>query len=90
VNGDPQRDEYFIRAAFQRILSRDARAEERDASVEFLREQAAAIRSSEASSPAEPAAKTAEAAPPSLNASQRARVDFVHALFNHHDFVNIR
>ena len=68
-------DEEFVRAAFERTLSRLPREAELDASLKFLNKQRALFEST-------PEVK--------LTASQRARENLVLALFNHTDFVTVR
>ncbi|HJT32741.1 MAG TPA: DUF1553 domain-containing protein, partial [Pirellulales bacterium] len=77
----------FVNAAFEQILARLATADERQACVEFLRQQQRffASKSLPEESPA-----AADFSKPSSNPALRAHEDLVHALFNHHDFVTIR
>jgi len=87
------RESVFITAAFQRILSRSPSAAEIEASRQFLSDQQQFL-TTEATT--EATAKPAIAEPPPMSPptptdpAQRAREDFVHALFNHNDFVTIR
>jgi hypothetical protein len=84
-----KRDHAFITAAFQRILSRSPSANELEASIQFLAEQTRLL----ATEPAPVVAaddKAPKSPPRSTDPAERAREDFVHALFNHNDFVTIR
>ena len=75
----------FISAAFRRILSRDPTPAEMQASLLFLDEQSQLLQAE--------AAPSADAAKPNVqpaDPNQRAREHFIHALFNHNDFVTIR
>lgn len=82
------KDEAFIVAAFEQILTRSPSAEMQAASARFLARQAAEFRALDpkqlASSP--PAGEIG----PSANPDQRARESLIHALFNHNEFVTIR
>ncbi|MEW5979005.1 MAG: DUF1553 domain-containing protein [Acidobacteriota bacterium] len=78
----------FIQSAFETILGRPASPGEIRKSTGFLDRQAALF--SAQAGTTEPAAKTPDEVLPSINAVQRARESFVHALFSHTDFVTIR
>jgi hypothetical protein len=89
TEGATNRDDAFIRSAFQRILSRSPASNELEASLQFLADQARLLAAEPAPMP--PADEKAPKAPPrSTDPADRAREDFVHALFNHNDFVTIR
>jgi len=86
-SAETDREHAFIRGAFRRILSRDPRASEIDASRQFLAGQTRLLDAETApETPADPKASS----PRPADAAGRAREDFVHALFNHNDFVTIR
>ena len=82
------KDEAFLVAAFEQILTRSPSAEMLAASVKFLARQAAEFRALDpqqlATTPV--AGEIAPAADP----DQRARENLIHALFNHNEFVTIR
>ena len=82
------REPSFVRAAFRRILSREPANAELEASVEFLRQQAQLLQREAAASTSTDSANSP--AVPKVDPAGRAREDFVHALFNHNDFVTIR
>jgi Protein of unknown function (DUF1553) len=75
VAGEARLDK-FIDVVFEQVLSRRATAAEKRACQGFLRKQAALL--------AKGGAVQVRA-----DAEARARADFVHALFSHHDFVTI-
>lgn len=64
----------FVDAAFEQVLGRRPSDPERAASLGFLDAQTALL---------------AGATPPDPRAAALARVDFLQALFNHHDFVTV-
>jgi hypothetical protein len=78
----------FVAAAFERILCRPPRDEERAACVEFLATQSRSL--------ADPAPKDSFATgpenpvKPSADPEQRARENLVHVLLNHNDFLTVR
>jgi hypothetical protein len=78
----------FIVAAFQRILGRPPSAQELSESMSFVHEQVELFRSPEKLT-AFRAGPVGEV-PPATDPLLRAREDFIHALFNHNDFVTIR
>jgi hypothetical protein len=82
----PAGEAAFIRAAFEQVLGRAPSPAEEQASAAFLARQVRLFRESGAE------AQAAGAGPegPSTDPAARARENFVHALFNHHDFVMIR
>ena len=82
------REPSFVRAAFRRILSREPANAELEASVEFLRQQAQLLQVEAAASTSTASANSPTV--PTVDPAGRAREDFVHALFNHNDFVTIR
>ncbi|HVX16072.1 MAG TPA: DUF1553 domain-containing protein [Pirellulales bacterium] len=100
VTDTSEREAEFVRSAFEQILSRPPSDGELQASLEHLTVQTrelAAWQAEEAAKVDEvPAGATAGAAPADpvrptvIDAAQRARVTFIHALFNHNDFVTIR
>jgi hypothetical protein len=69
------RETSFVAAVFEQVVARPATAREVQVSLSFLRQQVKLFEQSD-SKPADPA--------------ERAREDFVQALFNHNDFVTIR
>ncbi|RUL83961.1 DUF1553 domain-containing protein [Tautonia sociabilis] len=81
-------DASFVTVAFEQVLGRAPDADERDACLAYLREQADRL--------ADPAALSAfDRGPeppvmPSDDPSRRARENLVHVLINHSDFVTIR
>jgi hypothetical protein len=81
-------DEEFIASAFDRILGRQPRTEERSELLTYLREQTAFYRDRSKLTPfttgPEASVKPAE------DPAQRARESVVHVLLNHNDFVTIR
>jgi hypothetical protein len=82
------RDAEFVRSAFLQILSRPPTDQERQASLEYLVQQAQELG---AVKPQEPAAAPVAGIPlPSGDPAQRARETLIHALFSHNDFVTIR
>jgi hypothetical protein len=84
-----KRDHAFITAAFRRILSRSPSSAELEASLQFLGEQTRLLAAEPAPAPA--AGETPPKSPPRpTEPAERAREDFIHALFNHNDFVTIR
>lgn len=78
----------FITTVFETILSRRPSEAERQAATEFLEEQLRVLKTakSEELSLAPPAGVR----PPASELPQRARELFVHALYNHNDFVTVR
>ncbi len=78
----------FIRAAFERMLSRPPKADELTECARFLAEQAARLNAKEKLTAFAPGAPGP--VPPSAEPAMRAREDLIHVLFNHHEFVTIR
>ncbi len=84
----PTSDADFIRAAFERVLSRSPQPDELGKTETFLQRQAAAL--------ADPTKLTRtptglnSTVPPSADPRQRARENLVHVLLNYHEFVTIR
>jgi hypothetical protein len=74
----------FIAAAFETVLSREPSGDETRLTRQFLERQASLFRSSP------PPAALPEETPPSGDPAMRAGESFVHALFNHNDFVTVR
>jgi hypothetical protein len=74
----------FVARAFESVLDRPPSAAELRLSEQFLEREEARFRDPE--KPAWEKGKAAGTTPPDL----RARVDLVHALLNHNDFVTIR
>lgn len=74
----------FIRAAFERVLSRPPSDEELTLSRGFLDRQIALFEGAELPEVA------GSATPPSTDPRTRANENLIHALLNHHDFVTIR
>jgi hypothetical protein len=76
----------FVRAAFERVLSRGPTAEEAAACAEFLEKQAANYAAMK------PRVLPADAtgATPATEPKLRARERLVHVLMNHHEFVTLR
>ncbi len=72
----------FIRRAFPAVLSRPASDDELRLSEQFLVEQSQLLEQE----PPPPKVSPATGKTP----AERAREDFIHALFNHNDFVTIR
>jgi len=79
----------FVAQAFAQVLARRASAAESAASVKFLDDEAAWAVREEARVVAASTAATG-ATKPSKASQLRARESFVHALFNHNDFVTVR
>jgi hypothetical protein len=67
-------DEEFVTAAFEQVLGRPPRTAEAAAAIAFLQRQV----------------KLFELELPNVDPDARARVNLIHALFNHTDFVTIR
>jgi hypothetical protein len=86
ADGGPAQEAAFIRAAFEQVLGRAPSPAEEQASAAFLARQVRLFRQSGAE------VQAAGAGPegPSSDPAVRARENFVHALFNHHDFVTVR
>jgi hypothetical protein len=79
----------FVEASFEQVLTRGPREAERSLAVEFLAAQSEFL--SQAIAAGEPlSAPPPGIIPPATDVAQRAREDFVHALYNHHDFVTLR
>ncbi|QDT54691.1 Planctomycete cytochrome C [Caulifigura coniformis] len=87
ATAETDRELSFIRSAFRRILSRDPRMGEVDASRQFLAEQTRLL---EVETLPETTDDPKAPSPRPADAAGRAREDFIHALFNHNDFVTIR
>jgi hypothetical protein len=81
-------DPDFITSAFETVLSRAPTAAERQLSIDFLDRQRRTL----GSIPAEELSQNIPEGtqPPASDLQQRARETFIHALFNHNDFVTIR
>jgi hypothetical protein len=78
--GGPGREDAFLTAAFEQVLTRSPSPRERAVASRFLARQAALLeRGARASGAGETAAASAA----------RARRDLVHALFSHNDFLTI-
>jgi hypothetical protein len=84
----PDVDDPFVSVAFEQILGRVAEADEREACLEFLREQEGRLADPSRLKPFE----SGPDAPisPSADPRQRARENLVHVLMNHTDFLTIR
>jgi hypothetical protein len=79
----------YVRAAFERVLSRPPTPDEVAITVQFLDEQSRTLGvSSEYSAP--PGIAAADPSQPAVDPAQRARENLVHVLLNHNDFVTIR
>jgi hypothetical protein len=78
----------FVRAGFERVLSRPPTAEEASACVQFLHEQTALLDNGKkrTASGGATVSRVAAAADP----VQRVRENLIHVLMNHNDFVTIR
>ena len=74
-----QREQEFVRAAFEQVLSRPPSAEEHAVTLSFLSRQLRVLQ----------AANHAQTAGNSDEPAARARGDLVHALFSHNDFITI-
>ena len=86
--GDRDASVEFVAAAFERVLSRSARAEESAACVHFLSEQTSRFASGNELSPfpGDETERLAPAAEPWL----RARESLILVLFSHHEFITLR
>jgi len=86
---DPtEREEAFVKEAFNHLLSRAPAAMEQSSCEDFLHQQAAFF-VKEAAKPT--ASEKADGyVPPADDPEMRARESLVHVLFNHHDFVSVR
>jgi hypothetical protein len=82
------RETAFLRAAFEHVLGRSPTRAEKNASAAFLARQVRLFRQQAAEVAA--ASKAAGSDGPSMDPAERARENFVHALFNHNDFVTVR
>ncbi len=78
----------FIRAAFEQVLGRAPSDAEQQASVAFLARQIRLFQRQKTE--IEAASKAAGAAGPAEDPAMRGRENFIHALFNHNDFVMVR
>lgn len=78
----------FVSAAFERVLCRPATADEQQACLEFLQEQA--LQLADAKQLTAFSNPNASGIAASSDAVQRARENLVHVLLNHNDFVTIR
>jgi hypothetical protein len=74
----------FVAAAFEQVLSRSPSPPELEASLKFLERQQAVYAA------ALPGPNAAGATPGFENPALRSRASFVHALFNHNDFITVR
>jgi hypothetical protein len=83
IGGDPD----FVKAAFETVLSRPPRRDERNRCEAFLQRHTRLVR--EESLERFAAGGTASVAPAS-DPEARARENLVHVLLLHHDFVTIR
>lgn len=81
-------DGAFVVIAFEQVLGRDPVTEERDACLEYLREQGERLGHPEGLSTFDSGPECAVA--PSPEPHQRARENLVHVLMNHTDFLTIR
>ncbi|HEV3021724.1 MAG TPA: DUF1553 domain-containing protein, partial [Pirellulales bacterium] len=79
----------FVAAAFEQVLSRPVRPDEREICVEFIERQTGlfAANSQRVSATA---GDGSDAGKPSADPALRSRENLVHALLNHNDFVTIR
>lgn len=80
--------EWFVRRAFQVLLSRECTQSELDTCIEFLEQQELMLTDKKALQLIESKrnGKTTPAADPQV----RARENLIHALINHNDFVTVR
>jgi hypothetical protein len=85
---EADREEAFLRVAFEQVLGHAPSPAERNASAAFLARQMALFRQQKAEITA--ASKAAGAGGPSADPAMRARENFIHALLNHNDFVTVR
>jgi hypothetical protein len=76
----------FVTVAFETLLSRLPTSDEREACVQFLREQADLY----ASRKLTPTGGAPSDAAPSVEPKSRARESLIHVLMNHNDFVTVR
>lgn len=81
---DSTRDDTLITVAFERVLSRLPSPEEKSLSLAFLDRQAKLFEGSDLSEASN------VSPPPSTDPRTRAYENFIHALFNHNDFLTIR
>jgi hypothetical protein len=85
--GASDRDEAFVKLAFEHVLCRSASPAELETCRQFLRDQAALF---VAGGLAPATGGGAAAVKPATDPAERARENLVHVLFNHHDFVTVR
>lgn len=81
-------NQQFVTRAFERVLNRQPSAAEVTECVAFLQQQTNQF-SSAATLSAFPG-NVETSVKPSTDATQRARENLAHVLFNHHDFVTVR
>jgi hypothetical protein len=81
-------DKAFVEIAFEQILGRAPSAEELSECRAFLTAQTELLRAPDKLTAVGGGAKTPT--PPSTDATQRARENLTHVLFNHNDFVTVR
>ncbi len=78
----------FVTRAFQRVLNREPTAAEATECIAFLQQQSDQFT---AATPLTAFPGSADASvKPSADATQRARENLIHVLFNHNDFVTVR
>lgn len=81
-------DTAFVPAAFEQVLSRPPSDREQAAALAFLSRQATLFRTTDAKELASTATAASDA--PATDPALRAKENFIHALFNHTDFVTVR
>jgi hypothetical protein len=81
-------DIQFVTLAFREILSREPRAVELQECVDFLQQQSRRFAAKEDLTAF--TGGTENSVKPSDDATQRARENLIHVLFNHNDFITIR